>query len=78
MNTCEVLNYLLNYCRITGNASDEVFVGNIGHHKYDIYMDDYSKEIFVDKFDSINNAWIYKCEISNIEFNQLINITNWG
>lgn len=77
MNTFDVIRFLLNYYRITGDTCDTVFTGSCGCDKYDIYMDDYSKDIFIDKFDSVNHRWEFQSNISNYDFNVLIKIENW-
>ena len=72
MNTWEVIKYL-----IENKNSDKVFISKQGDKIYDIYLDDFTKEFFIDEKMKSIGMWIYKTELSNIELSKLLYINNW-
>jgi hypothetical protein len=72
MNTWEVIKFL------TENTdTDKVFVSKQYDRTYDIYIDNCTKEFFIDE--KLNGAdnWIYKTELKNYEFSKILWIKNW-
>ena len=72
MNTWEVIKYL-----IENKDSNKVFVSEQEDRIYDIYLDDYTKEFFIDERINGTITWIYKTKLSNIELSRLLYINNW-
>jgi len=72
MKTWEVLKYL-----IENPNSDKVFISEQKYIKYDIYIDDYSKDIIIDELPDGFGGWIYKTSFNNSEMSKLLLIDNW-
>jgi len=73
MKTWEVIKYL-----IENPDFNVVFVSIQNGIKYDIYLDDYTKEIFIDELKNTDKGWIHKTQFSNFEVNRLLQIDNWS
>jgi hypothetical protein len=72
MNTWEVIKFL------TENPdTDKVFVSKQYDRTYDIYIDNYTKEFFIDEKLNGTDNWIYKTELKNYEFSKILWIKNW-
>jgi hypothetical protein len=72
MRTWEVIKYL------TENPNcDKVFVSVQNDKKYDIYVDDCSKDFIIDELPNGSNGWIFKTVFSNFEISKILKIDNW-
>jgi ubiquitin C-terminal hydrolase len=72
MYTWEVIKFL------TENTdSDKVFISKQHDRVYDIYLDNCTKEFFIDEKLNGTDNWIYKTELKNYEFSKILHIKNW-
>lgn len=72
MQTWEVIKYLME-----NKDSGKVFISEQNDRIYNIYLDDYTKEFFIDEKIKGADGWIQIFVLSSLELNKILYIDNW-